>query len=497
MKTIKKALNNLHIPIIHYFLVAAVFFCFLFLGSKSYSFDEVSTIIISQNLPRLIHLMQTQEGNMWLYYLLIHFWMIAGNNEWIMRSFSAVCAVLTVPVFYKLTLKIANTKTAKIATTLLITNLCFIYFAQTARGYSLSLLLTTLSCYLFIKMNKKASSPWNTPLYVLVSTLAIYTHILTTLVIITQYLAAYFLPVRMSWKKIVIIGIGIGILLIPLFISPSVHGHQLDWLQKPSIKELPLGIIALAGDSLIVTLISLIVITLFLWKKKGILVKVTEEKFYLVWLFLWLGFPIMGSFIFSLLVKPIYQPQYFNTSLPAFIILVSLGLQAIPNKLITKYIFILLLICSLFRLSLWYTGSTQKELLFSNNNLWDWRAAANYIHSNEKPTDVIIFYAYYIRNPFEYYYNQTTKPPHAKTVKISSKRYNIGGGTKLPEPNFAKLNTLSQTQTRIWLVLAYNNTTALQRKNQWMEVENTLKKHFQVQKDITFNQIEIKLLIRK
>ena len=82
-------------------------------------------------------------------------------------------------------------------------------------------------------------------------------------------------------------------------------------------------------------------------------------------------------------------------------------------------------------------------------------------------------------------------------LEISSGPYDLGGGTAIPEPNIKLLDGLSAKYKRVWLVLGYNNTLQLDRKEQWLEIEKELDKSFVVSNDTTFNQIEVKLFERK
>jgi uncharacterized membrane protein len=125
---------------------------FLFLGKKSFSIDETYSYYIAHSLPNLISTAWHDEINMWLYYALLHIWMSFGHSDIYIRSLSAIFAVLTVPVFYKLGEYVFNKRTAGIATILLSLHYFFVYYAQDARSYTLLLFLLCLSTYSFVRV---------------------------------------------------------------------------------------------------------------------------------------------------------------------------------------------------------------------------------------------------------------------------------------------------------------------------------------------------------
>ena len=476
--------------------VLAVIACFLRIGRGSISLDEVSTIGISRNWQVMLNTLWTQEGNMWLYSFLMYFWLKLGTSEFMLRSLSAIFAVLTVPAFYKLAQETNGNKIAKIATPLFILNFYFIFYAQMARGYSLTLLMVTLSGLYFIKFVKNTSSNKYLFFYAIFTVLAIYSHLLAGLVIFSGYIVLLLIPKRIPWKKIVLATLGIFIFLLPLISSPALRGHQLDWLQKPPFIHLPMGVVMLGGDSVLFTLLGSLVIVFLLWKKRNIIFAKNMERFSLFWLVLWSGFPILSGFIFSWIIKPIYEPESFNICLPAYILLISVGLEQIKRKWLYRVIFILLILFSVFRLSAWYLGQSYQQLVMENNDSRNWKQAAEYVASHDKSKDVIIFYAYYIRPPFEYYFDKINKNS-LKLIEISKDKYALGGGTALPEPNIKLLDDLHTLHQRVWLILSYNDFSWLGRRMQWQETERELNKYYIVISDRKLAQIEIKLFERK
>ena len=115
------------------------------LSTHSFGLDESFSVYISQNWGLMTHILWTQEANMWLYYFLFHYWLILGHSELITRSFPALFAVLTIPIIYRLTAYLINRRVAFLAGLLTVVNIFFIFYAQQARSYSLSLFLICIS----------------------------------------------------------------------------------------------------------------------------------------------------------------------------------------------------------------------------------------------------------------------------------------------------------------------------------------------------------------
>lgn len=489
--------NNEVIFQIGIFLLAGIL-CFYKLGSNSLVLDEISTINISTNWSSMFNILSVQEGNMWIYSFLMFFWLKLGHSEFMIRCFSAGTAILTVPIFYKLTKEITARRTARIATILFVLNFYFVFYAQLARGYSLALLFVTLSSLFYIKFIKNSSSNRDIFLYSLFMVMAIYTHLLSSFILLSQLLALLIIPKFIKFKKIIISLIGISISLLPLIFAPSLTGgHQLDWLQKPPLVHLPMGLIMLGGDSILFTIVSCFIILDLLLKNRNAYFINNINKFFFLLLFLWAGFPIVFGYVFSWILKPIYEPESFNTSLPAFIILISIGLSYIKRKWLFNVTLVSLLLLSALRLGAWYSSSSYQQFVIENNDSRNWRLTADYVADNLGAKDAAIFYAYYIRPSFEYYISKTKKSHNLDIIEISSAQYALGGGTKLPEPNRSLLSNLHNRYNRLWLVLSYNDTSMLSRKSQWQEIEKEVGKYYVYKQSKKLNQIEVKLFERK
>jgi len=385
------------------------------------SFDEVASILVSQRADIFLHSIRFEEGNSWAYYLLLHFWLMLGSGEFMVRSLSVVFAVATIPVFYLVAKKLFSEKVARIAIILLPLHILFIYSAQAARGYSLELFLSILGVYFFLKAReeKKFLIP-----YVISVSLSIYAHLFSGFVFLAETVfLRKFLPF-----------LAVGILCLPLLLMPSFHSGQVDWIPHPSLLNIAATVVLLTGDFLPLLIInSFLFVYSFFQRKKS----TDAYGFTCAWLLV----PIFLAYVISF-VKPIYVSGYLKICLPAVVLLIASGIEKMEKRF--GYVMLAcLVVLSCVRLYGWY-GENSLGWRIGNTNE-QWREAALYVSQNSQASDGIIFYAYFTQEPFFYYFK---KPLHF--IELSSRPYPIGGGKALDAPK-----SISFTEPRIWLIESF------------------------------------------
>jgi predicted membrane-bound mannosyltransferase len=129
------------------------------LGTESICFDEefsirMAMVPLGELLPKIRH----EDFNPPLYYLILHGWMRwFGDSEWILRLFSALCGILSIPVAYRLGKDLLGKTVSLWATFLMAISVYHIYFSQQIRGYTLFALLTWISMILFFRLLESPS----------------------------------------------------------------------------------------------------------------------------------------------------------------------------------------------------------------------------------------------------------------------------------------------------------------------------------------------------
>ncbi len=113
------------------------------------------------------------------YYLLLHVWRaFAGESEFALRSFSALCGVLTVAVTAAAGRRVGGRRTALSAAFIVAVHPLSVYYSQEARMYSLLGLASalTLACSLKSKVESRKSKVQNLPVLLTLSiALGLYT----------------------------------------------------------------------------------------------------------------------------------------------------------------------------------------------------------------------------------------------------------------------------------------------------------------------------------
>src|SRR5262245_54255118 len=108
------------------------------IGAKSLWVDESFSIwMASQPLDALWRFTVQLDQHPPLYYALLHFWLVFGDGEAAVRSFSALWGILMLPVMYLIGERVGGRALGLLATLLLAISPLHIWFAQQARMYTM------------------------------------------------------------------------------------------------------------------------------------------------------------------------------------------------------------------------------------------------------------------------------------------------------------------------------------------------------------------------
>ena len=311
--------------------VAAVL-SFYSLGVPGFWLDEAASVTWARlDWSAMWRVIRIREPNMAFYHILLHFWLKFGTGEFAARSLSAVLAVLSIFPVYAIGVRLFAPTTAVAASLLLALNAFFIRYAQEARGYALFFFLAACASYSFLRALDQPS--WkNWGLYILTGALCIYTHFFAVWVLASHCISgAAFRRYRAQSLSIVLVHALIGVAASPLLIpimEPDSHTSHLGWLATPSLGKLVELFGTLSGSGEAVTAIAYGLAcgyALFCaWMRRS---KNTSHTWSFVFLLNWMLFPIVASFLFSLVFKPIFLPRYLIPSLAPFVLIAAVGLE--------------------------------------------------------------------------------------------------------------------------------------------------------------------------
>jgi len=455
----------------------------LFIGEKSLWIDEVLSVAYASNdWKGLWRLVSGEQANMGLYYVLLHYWLSLGETEFVVRSLSVAFALASVPFVYTLGARLFGQQEGIIAALLLAVNAFFVRYAQEARGYTLAVLLVSVSSYFFVRALQQPSKK-NWAGYIAASVLAVYSHFFAVLVLITHVISLIFLrPQDIRWKSLIISELLTVFMLSPLGFFVIVRDSgQLDWLREPGLTNLYGLFSALSGDGgamLVATYFAICSIACFwglrTWYRSGASFETWRFGFLLIWLVV----PVLITFLFSF-VKPVFQYRYLLISLPPLCVLAAAGLSRIQHRLLFAAVLLCIIGLSASGLGKWYVIA-QKQ---------NWRQATSFVLSRARRGDAIIFHVYPGKVAFEYYIERLNlKKEGVSVLEISSGPWMPGN--RQPEPSQLVLKDIPVQYSRVWLVLCRDEFPLghpLRRSEQRELIRDSLLRHYELMQNIFFH----------
>lgn len=250
------------------------------LGSASVWFDEAYAVELSkQPVWDIARYALGPNGNMVLYYLILHFWLTAlrvgaiAPTEALVRLPSALFAGLSGVVVYALGLRFRGRVAGIVAVLLFAVNDLQLADAQQTRSYSLQVLFICMGWYALIAAttatdHRHARRWWLG--YTVVMVAAVLAHFYSDLVLLAQWVAIAGLgtipnplhdSARRAWRTILKSSVVILALTTPLVLLGMVRGGSSAWITPVSVQDLvalfvtighsPLYLAALAVASIV------------------------------------------------------------------------------------------------------------------------------------------------------------------------------------------------------------------------------------------------------
>jgi mannosyltransferase len=432
------------------------------LGGKSLWIDEMWSISIARMpMQSLFWVVKHQDPNMSLYYLLLHLWMRIGDSEVVVRGLSVLLAVATPLAVYALAEHFFGKWVGLVAATLLAVNAFHIQWSQEARGYSLVVLLVTLSSWLFVKC---VESPGvrNWLLYGAVSVLAVYVHFFALLVLMAHWVSLLFLPRGLvPWKGLVATTATTGILTIPVGLLLYERTRDpfipFDWIPKSSAHDLYDVFYTLSGNATFsdsqggkLLLVAYFVVCFPVLVHLAKLLKSSRQSaeiWSVMLLVAWLCVPIGAVFAVSV-VHPMYVSRYLLICLPSLVVLAAKGMCSLKQPWAQA-----VTLCAIVALA----GARLPQYYRYRSSSQEWKTATQYLLTAGHPGDAVLFCVPPGRLLFEYYRDRYY-PQLDKKVTIAYPEYaddDRGPQTILYLPTLSEdvLKSLGERRDRVWVVL--------------------------------------------
>jgi mannosyltransferase len=278
-------------------------------------------------------------------------------------------------------------------------------------------------------------------LWTLVGILAFYSHDFSALVLVAQAGSLFFKAKPAPWRPVLICSAVMLVAALPgltyVFRASPENLHFL-WMPRPSPKEFWHLAMFFGGGG------AKVVVALILWTAGVITVvrsyqrTTSRDEFWAGMLIvLWAVLPVAITALVSLL-HPMFLQRYMIFSLPATILLASLGMS-ILNKWHMGTV-LMIALCAM---------SIPTILSDYNKPREDWRRASNTILSSASPGDAVVFFPFYTRVMLDYYRDRYSG--NAPSIHIFAPPYYAGGDDV--RTLVKALNSDPHQFPHIWVVL--------------------------------------------
>jgi mannosyltransferase len=472
------------------------------LATKGLWHDEAYSDAVARLDPSTIWRVFTHGDSFnGLYYGLLHLWTRWGEGEAWLRLPSVSFGIGAVYVLFVLNRRLFGSTTAVIASILLAINPFFVRYLQEARPYALALFLVVLATYLFI-LALENSSMVRWIAYGGVCGLAIWAHFFSAWVIASHIIS---LPLRRSRPRLGHLAAGYGttaFLLTPLMVLLSLT-NQLErpFIERPTLRSFETLFLALTGGSDTSGAIGKLLLIAFFLASCVALVSAARvlidprkgprspEAWRIVLVLLWLGFPILGTFVASIMWTPSFLPRYLIVALPALVTVAALGVSMLNPRALRGAALAVLVALSIPPLVSYYRADLKEGE--------DWRRAVAYVVRADHPGDGVVFLSRYGRRPFEYYLRRL-----ADGSALTPVYPGMPWGCYTPvladldiESTAAAATRLENGASRVWVVLLWGGFA--NRHQDPRPLEAVLTREFQQESRRAFGtELEVRLYVR-
>ncbi len=471
-------------------LAAGALLRFYGLSTESLWFDEAYSVWVARHSIDWHIALSMQRIFPPLYYLLLHFWLPFGDTEFIIRSLSVIIGLGSIVAIYALARQLFNTRVALLSALLLAISPLHIWYSQEGRMYILVATLGLCSAY-FMLLALRDGRLWHWLAYVLSTAMAMNTHYFAIFLAPFENAYVLYLFVRQHarhglWKRWLLSQTAVALLsaigLAGVFSSESNYWWGLlnTWHGAPTFRDLVGLMFSFSlGTTAQGPLLHLTGLLLFgfcvAWNvlpqgarlggprfsfvvdtsvhylgdespttNKGCDLRRLRSRLSqsvddaLVFTLLYLVVPLGIVFLLSQF-RSFWVLRYIFPFLPPYCIILARGISRMRGQVLGTLTLAAIVLISLWPIANMYRYE-QKE---------NWRAAVQYITSEEQPNDLIFMVDEDVWLPFEHYYRGSVRRMGASRVVTDRDLLAARVGMVLP------------SYSRIWLVLSHTDNLLL------------------------------------
>lgn len=428
------------------------------LGTRSLWVDELFSVGLAAQTPStILTVLYGEEANMALYYAFMYVWLHlvgpAADETW-MRLPSVLFGAAGLWALYRLGARLDGPITGLVAAGLAAVNAYHIEMSQEARAYTLWALLATLSWVALVDaLDNSHRRSWLR--YVAWTSLAFYAHLFTLFLIPAQVALVAIRARSSEWRMLVASGIGVAALCVPFvpFFLANSDGSQILHVRRSDLNDLfdLLRLFAGASNPLLIVYIALALIGTSVGVYRATRAASRAAVGRALVPLLWLLVPILTIFLLSY-VKPMFKERYLFAAMPAFPLLVAVGLMALRPVLLRPLAVVAIVGLALVPIS------NDLEIRQSEN----WRGAVAYLEASAQPGDGWIFISKRGQLGYEYYAGwlsgdrpgvdrpEILEPFNWDELAASEEYYRA-----LTSSATARLPDFAARHQRIWLVISH------------------------------------------
>ncbi len=372
--------------------------------------DEVDAIrFASRPAAALLETFVTPGQNGPLYYVLLRPWLeVAGRGEFSLRFFSTAFGVLAVALMARLGRRLYPDQPwiGWLGALLAATSPYLVWYGQEGKMYTLVVALALLSMERYLAALQEGG--WHRWLgYVVATSLLIYVHVAAALIVPAQALAFLLLGAearRARWKGWLVSLAALVLPYLPLLawqwpmlLAGGETGYRfmpLDGMALSLLSSYSLGVVQKGTVWALAPFAALLLAPVLLLAPGGRPWQPGWGRATLVTLLCWLAVPVVGFFLVTLL-RPMYTARYLIYVLPAYLLILAVGLTAVARHSRPLAAGLLAVLVALNGWGLWLQAHTPIKA--------DFRAATAHLSVRLAPGDLVLFQIPYGRHSFEYY----------------------------------------------------------------------------------------------
>jgi mannosyltransferase len=207
------------------------------LGLQSYWYDEAVTVKLVRSGPySMLRSLPGSESTPPLYYVVAWVWArIFSTTEAELRSLSAVCGTLAIPLAYVAGKELVSRPAGALAATLAAVSPFLIWYSQEARAYALFVLLTTASLALFARAwsspSRKRCAWW-----AVVSALALWTQYFAFFLVAVEALLLLARRATRQPARLPVLGVGLAAAAVAPLAYHQSQSTLNDWIAAQALR---------------------------------------------------------------------------------------------------------------------------------------------------------------------------------------------------------------------------------------------------------------------